>query len=318
MYLSKTGIAKRITLILLSAMFISVFPGCSAGSKSLPNAEQITLVRCVPDPAALEVFVISKDLTVTQYDFTSCWMDNAFDYFSDPLPPEGEYALTERRITKSAWDRLIEALRQNRFYTLPEKLRPVNGYDFPSYTIQVETESGVYMSGGYGAGYGKGGESRRFRNVLDCMLACVDGEGAAEPVEHKIVGFYFYFPSGSMPDNYYEIERSRNDGFVLKATNHLYYGCFTVGIDEDALAGLQAIIAEHNIEAWHGFDNVAPGAMITTANRRFALSILYDDQTAISACGDHAFPEGYDEAEEALLQFFDNLIESKLDEITAF
>ena len=58
-------------------MFISVFPGCSAGSKSLPKAEQITLVRCVPDPAALEVFVISKDLTVRQYDFTSCWMDNA-------------------------------------------------------------------------------------------------------------------------------------------------------------------------------------------------------------------------------------------------
>lgn len=307
--MKKQGMMKGLAAVFLAAMLLVTLSGCASRPKGLSDVERVTFMRCIPEPATMEVFVLSSDLTVIQYDFTSYWIGNSFDYFTHPLPPEGEYARTERRITQEAWNDIVKALEDNRFDRLPEELKPVNGYDFPSYFVQVEANGDEYLCGGYGAGYGQDKASMRFKNVLEFIQSGLESDGEAELAGHKIVGFYFYYPSGSMPDNYYEIVK-QEDGFMLTGVGDHRYGSFEVGIDEDALDALHRIIAKHSISAWHGFDQTAPSTMLTSANNRFSISIVYDNQTEISASGDHAFPDGYEAAEKALLQFFDELLTS--------
>ena len=151
-----------------------------------------------------------------------------------------------------------------------------------------------------------------------------DGGGAQPPVEKtvltsdKIVKFYYYYPSGNMPDNDFRIIKE-DGGFVLEENTYEWFGGTDVSlnskkypIDEDALRELQGIVVEHDIVSWDGFDKQAEE--ITTLNTRFRIEITYDDGTVIAAQGDHAFPEGYKEAERALLAFCYKIIDIKEEE----
>lgn len=120
----------------------------------------------------------------------------------------------------------------------------------------------------------------------------------------RIIGFNFYYPGGSFSCPEYEIVKTE-EGFVLKGRT--LRRDFEMVIDEDVLRDLHDIIIEYNILSWNGFDQRAPDREMTTANGMFGLYIVYDDQTVISARGDHAYPDGYKEAEEALVDFFDGL-----------
>ena len=77
---------------------------------------------------------------------------------------------------------------------------------------------------------------------------------------------------------------------------------------EDTILGLQDLIIEHDIGSWNGFEKRAEDRYLTTSNNTFGIEITYDDKTVISAHGDHAFPEGYMEAETALIEFFRDFV----------
>ena len=129
-----------------------------------------------------------------------------------------------------------------------------------------------------------------------------------QPASDTIIGFYFYYPGGSFSSPEYEITKTE-DGFLFVG-RHQPYGDFEVDIDEAALGELQDIIIEHDIQSWNGFDERAPEDEISSINLQFGIEILYVDGTVITARGDHAFPEGYIEAKDALIAFLNALAES--------
>ena len=169
---------KKASVSFLITVLLFISSGCATNSAILADVQRIALFRCIPDFPKLEVFVVSSEYAVEYYDFTTYWTQNVYDYFSDPLPPENEYTSSELRITEDDWNQIVEALRQNRFLALPETLRPVNGYDFPTIYIEIEAGGVVHKSGGYGAGYNGDRLSRRFKNILDVIEACLEVAGA--------------------------------------------------------------------------------------------------------------------------------------------
>ena len=161
----KKGITIFLVIVLLFAL-----SGCSGKNYDPSNMESITLLRVIPDPPKHEVFIITSDHVIQHYDFTLYWVGNRFDYFSDPLPPEGEYTLSEARITESDWNSMAEILQKNRFFRLPEEIKPVNGADFPSYYIEVAGNEISHKSGGYGATH----VNRNFKNIWDGIFEYIE------------------------------------------------------------------------------------------------------------------------------------------------
>lgn len=141
--------------------------GCADKNYAPLNVEQITFMNVGFDPAEYEVLVITPDYAMKRYDFTLYWMDNAYDYFSDSLPPVDKYTLSEEKITEVAWDSMVETLNENKFQELPEEIELVDGADFPIYYIEVVADGITYKSGGYGAGYNSDRISKRFKNISD-------------------------------------------------------------------------------------------------------------------------------------------------------
>ena len=160
------NIRKSVTAILVVVLLFAV-AGCADKSFDPASVEYITVMSVIPDPAKYEVFVMTPDCLVKEYDFSLYWMNNAFDYFSDPLPSETEYILRDHHITESAWNNITEVLRENRFLELPEELKPVNGQDFGSYYIEVKVNGDIHKSGGYGAGYNNDLSSKSFKKTWD-------------------------------------------------------------------------------------------------------------------------------------------------------
>jgi len=121
--------------------------------------------------------------------------------------------------------------------------------------------------------------------------------------------FYFHYRSGSMSDMDYEITKDE-EIFTLNATGG-HYDSQSIIIDKEILTDLQELIMIYHIPEWNGFDETASDERLTTANNKFRIEIIYDDQTVVSVEGDHSFPDGYEEAEAALLDFFDALYRSR-------
>lgn len=295
-----------VILFMFLAAAVPVLPACSGISTSMPDITSVTFACYGFDPASHEVVVITSDYTVRQYDFTLYWMGHSFDYFSNPLPPAGEYTMREWRITEDKWHGLMEALTKNNVLRLPTEMEPIHGDDFPSCYIEIAANGSVHRTGGYGAGYGNGAAHRRFRNMADAIRELIRPETFVPPAGDTIVSFLFYYPSETMPDNYYEISK---DGNAFRLTgNDAVHGVINMALDEEALSDLQDIVAAHRIAQWNGFDETAPENRVTSANNRFVLFIAYDDFSTIFAQGDHVFPEGYRDAEREFLMFFNRLL----------
>ena len=298
---------KKSISTFLIIMLLFTLNGCAKKNYDPSNVERITLMRVEFFGPEYKVFVITPDYMVKQYDFTLYWINNSFDYLSDPLPPENEYDLTEWQITETSWNNMTEVLRKNRFFGLPEEIRPVRGEDFGIYYIEVAANGITHKSGGYGAT----DTNNRFKNAWNGIFEYLEADKSeadkrAEITGDKIVGFFFCRTGEVVTDNNYEISRDEK-GFLLKSDMLYNSG---IEIDENALSALQDIIVKHNIISWNGFDETVPDNMKSTANGLFAIFIAYDDNSTISARGDQAFPDGYKEAEEALVKFFDSLISS--------
>jgi len=301
-------VAKRIILI-LAAMLLFTLSGCSEKRYDPSKVEQITLTRIVWDNPKYEVFVITPDYVVKQYDFTLYWVENAYDYFTDPLPPESEYTLNEWPILHGTWNHIVEVLKQNRFYSLPKKIGPANGNDYPNHYIEVTENGMTHQSGGYGAFY----QNKRFRSVWDGVFESLEAGKANRITSDRIVSFSFRCTGDVVLDNCYEIEKDEG-AYFLQSIRIQQSGITPPGIpiNEDVLRDLQDIVVKYNIVSWDGFYETAPDNMRSTANVFFTIYIGYDDESTICAYGDHVLPYGYREAENALVKFFNNLITNKL------
>lgn len=75
--------------------------------------------------------------------------------------------------------------------------------------------------------------------------------------------------------------------------------------DEEAEA-LAALVRAHQLTGWNGFDKTERRALDGTG---FELRIGYEDGQAVRASGSNAFPAGYNAAHEAILDFFEELME---------
>ena len=165
---------KKYISIFLAVMFLFTFTGCSEKNYEPSNVDYITIMHVKPDPVYYEVFTVSPDGGVKLYDFTLYCMQNPFDYFTDPMPPESEYELSEWQIAENDWNSLIKVLEENRFFGLPDEIKPANGFDYSTYYIEVGSNGDVHRSGGYGAGHGQDRTNKRFMNIRDEIFACLE------------------------------------------------------------------------------------------------------------------------------------------------
>lgn len=69
---------------------------------------------------------------------------------------------------------------------------------------------------------------------------------------------------------------------------------------------LDTIVRKHDLNRWNGFDRADQTAKDGTG---FDMKIHYEDGQVLSASGSNAFPRGYREAHEEILDFFGKLME---------
>ncbi|MCR5620136.1 MAG: hypothetical protein K6F65_08550 [Lachnospiraceae bacterium] len=144
--------------------------------------EQITYLVCIGDPAAYVVYVITPD-RITTYDFTKYWMNatDGYHYFDDEMPDEDEYSSEWIDLSPEGWDKIVNSLVYNKFEKLPEDMSVDGIYDGATYYIEVKTEDGTCLSGGYGAGQESGRKHERFYNVVAVINEVIhDAEEEAE------------------------------------------------------------------------------------------------------------------------------------------
>lgn len=148
--------------------------------------------------------------------------------------------------------------------------------------------------------------------ISGCGTTQNSEQGGVRPVElssDKIIYFYFYYPSGNMPDHDFEIT-STEEGFLLTSNDYHYeLQDKKILLDEEDMRKLHNIVVTYNVAAWNGFDESVPENERSSANETFILYIRYDNQTEISARGVQRFPEHYKEVEEEILDCMKGFME---------
>ena len=81
---------------------------------------------------------------------------------------------------------------------------------------------------------------------------------------------------------------------------------YTLDMTAEEAEALAALVRNHELDRWNGYDRVDRHALDGTA---FDLRIGYEDGQEVRASGSNAFPEGYAAAHEAILKFFGELME---------
>ena len=81
---------------------------------------------------------------------------------------------------------------------------------------------------------------------------------------------------------------------------------YSLDMNAEEAEALASLVQNHELTRWNGFDRVDRHALDGTG---FELTIRYEDGQEVRASGSNAFPEGYREAREAILEFFAELME---------
>lgn len=155
------------TLTALLAGILLIFLALAGGSthinsstqKNNDTSEVKKITHSWEYRGMLRVYVFTSDYTVKEY---SVYFENS-DYFifRQVLPKAGYDLRMDRKITKEDWDALVEALNENDFMGLPERL-PGNDNTYSWDFMKVETADGVYKTGSYG---GDDEENMRFSAI---------------------------------------------------------------------------------------------------------------------------------------------------------
>ncbi|MBP5555110.1 MAG: hypothetical protein J6X94_09625 [Lachnospiraceae bacterium] len=293
---------KKIIKIAAILMCLIIFAGCTQNAGPDPESEegvsdrepdsapdvseyeQITFQVCVGDPGSYIVYVITPD-KITIYDFTKYWMNatGGYHYFTDDIPGEGEYTEEWIDLSPEGWERIVSAVIDNKFEKLPENMKVDDIYDGPSYFIEVRTENGTYLSGGYCAGLGDGRKQERYHNIVVTLSEVIND--AREDAEEQWALFtepqepsYLYLPATA---EYFEGLDDQTSYEEL--VNDLGpYDEF----DDESLIWLYGWELEDGGIAWVGF-----GSM----NRVEDIEIRYDDHCVILMSGLNTIPASSEE-----------------------
>lgn len=157
---------KNILVFTFTIMIIFTLPGCK---QKVVDVNEIKYIEYVGDFPVVHMLVITSDLNAKYYNIRV--LDTFdFDLLAGELPPENWYELTETEIPQDDWDRLVNAINQNDFMSLPEQLPyTTQPYDHPWYNIQVKTDSDTHDVGGYAIKSEKDKDNKRFIAIQDVI-----------------------------------------------------------------------------------------------------------------------------------------------------
>lgn len=172
---------KKILACMLAVVLLVSLAGCGkSGKKPVQSIEEVTLVCYSGYLPSMKAYVFTPDCTVTQYDFTEYYLENPYDYFTDPLPPASKYTSSTYTGYSEDWAAIQYVIEAEGFFLLPEEMREVNGFDFPSYYVQVKAGDTVHTCGGYGAGFTDDVASRHFSQIMHQLTDVLTKVGAAK------------------------------------------------------------------------------------------------------------------------------------------
>lgn len=118
------------------------------------------------------------------------------------------------------------------------------------------------------------------------------------------IASFSYSHSGSSTSEFYfyEVARDEESGeMVVYYDLYCGYAEYTLPADEELMKGLSAIIDEHNLHKWDGFNRTNSLVLDGTG---FGLGVRFDDGSGISASGNNSFPDGHYDASQAINDLF--------------
>lgn len=135
-----------------------------------------------------------------------------------------------------------------------------------------------------------------------CVLLCTGCSAKPPATDSKLISFYYMYGAASVNQSYDVAEAS---GSVQCKASSFVSGTFEYKIDTQVnravLDDLQALAAKYNLYKWNYFDKMSE----VPDGINFALTLVYDDGTTISAKGGEKFPKDFETAHAALLEYLD-------------
>ncbi len=183
----KAKTLKFAAVLICTALGIVSFGGCKEieitekeAVFATDNTDTVTLEQITFYPGSYNVYVIDEQ-NITHYDFSSYWVNarDGYDYFSDPLPPEGEYGVRVFPVGENGWEDIIKVLNEQGFDELPENLDTEDIIDDGWFCdIEVKTDNERYFSGGYCADIGKPDKHQKFSEIMKTIYSIISKQSA--------------------------------------------------------------------------------------------------------------------------------------------
>lgn len=132
----------------------------------------------------------------------------------------------------------------------------------------------------------------------------------ASTAESDIAFDYFcYYNSGSSTYEIYSYEVGRDEEtgeWTVICELHCGYDTYTLPADAELMNKLTGIIDTHALRKWDGFS--ASDSMVLDGSG-FSLEVDFADGSAIYAHGSNSFPDGFNEAKQAIDELFSEYLE---------
>ena len=144
---------KRKLVIFLIAVLVIIVTITSLylveRKKCYVEPTEILLSTSSGDTYSYRFYSITKD-KVVYYDFTDYNLqhDYNFNYFTNPLPTDGDFVKEEYAVKDGDWEKVLKSLQNNLFIDYPHTVGPVvmdGGYT----SISVITKDNQYSSSAY-------------------------------------------------------------------------------------------------------------------------------------------------------------------------
>ena len=130
---------------------------------------------------------------------------------------------------------------------------------------------------------------------------------AAEP--DVAFDYFCYSNSGSSTYEIYSYEVGRNEEtgeWTVICEFHCEYDTYTLPADAELMNKLTEIMDAHTLRQWDGFS--ASDSMVLDGSG-FSLEVDFADGSSIDAHGSNSFPDGFNEAKQAIDELFRTYLE---------
>ena len=134
--------------------------------------------------------------------------------------------------------------------------------------------------------------------------------GMIEDTLHNAAFDYFcYSNSGSSTYEIYSYEVGRDEDtgeWTVICELHCGYDTYTLPADAELMNKLTEIMDAHTLRQWDGFS--ASDSMVLDGSG-FSLEVDFADGSAVYAYGSNSFPDGFNEAKQAIDELFSEYLE---------